>query len=178
MQIELPLCTIRNLQASDAQSIAEHLNNHKVTSCLRDRVPYPYSLADAENFISSINSQEKPTAFALEVEGQAVGSIGVIPGTDVERISGEVGYWLSEQYWDRGILSQALPEFVQYVLTEFALIRLYAFVSTNNPASARVLEKAGFAREATLRRSAIKEGEVIDRWLYSYVVEEPLGPIE
>jgi RimJ/RimL family protein N-acetyltransferase len=114
----------------------------------------------------------RPTSFVIEVDGAAVGVIGVRLREDIERINAELGYWLGEEFWGRGILSEAIPAFTDWAMKEFNLLRVEAMVFYWNPASARVLEKSGFVREATLRRSAIKDGEVIDRWLYAFLRED------
>jgi len=167
----LPLSrsTIRPFRLEDAPSIAVHANNRKVWRNLRDLMPYPYAESDAIEFITRTAAQPRPTSFAIEVDGAAVGAIGVKLKDDIERIGAEMGYWLGEPYWGRGILSEAVPAFTRWALREFQLMRLEAIVFEWNPASARVLEKAGYFREGTIRRSAIKDGRVIDRWMYAFV---------
>jgi RimJ/RimL family protein N-acetyltransferase len=167
----LERCKIRPFRADDAPSIATHANNRKVWRNLRDLMPHPYALADAESFISTVLADPRPTHFAIEVDGAAVGGIGLRLRDNIERVGAELGYWLGESFWGRGILSEAVPAFTRWAFAEFELIRIEAIVFEWNPASARVLEKAGFVREGTLRRSAIKDGQIIDRWMYAYVVE-------
>lgn len=171
MILELRHSTIRTLRLSDAPSIALHVNNRKVWRNLRDHTPHPYAESDAVEFISRTLAPPRPNIFAIEVDGAAVGAIGLKLKEDIERIGAELGYWLGEPYWGRGILSEAVPAFTKWAMAEFELVRIEANVFEWNPASARVLEKAGFALEATLRRSAIKDGQIIDRWLYAYVAE-------
>jgi RimJ/RimL family protein N-acetyltransferase len=172
MLLELSRCTIRPPRLEDAPSIARHANNRKVWRNLRDLLPHPYSEDDATTFIAMVLSQERPTSFIIEVGGAAVGVIGVRLRDDIQRINAELGYWLGEEYWGRGILSEAIPAFTRWAMKEFNLLRVEAMVFCWNPASARVLEKSGFVREATLRRSAIKDGDVIDRWLYAFLRED------
>jgi RimJ/RimL family protein N-acetyltransferase len=167
----LPLArsTIRPFRLDDAPSLAVHANNRKVWRNLRDLMPHPYVERDAAEFISHTLAAPRPTSFAIEVDGAAVGGIGLKLRDDIERIGAELGYWLGEPFWGRGILSEAVPAFTRWALDEFDLVRLEAIVFQWNPASARVLEKSGYVREGTLRRSAIKDGQVIDRWLYAYL---------
>jgi RimJ/RimL family protein N-acetyltransferase len=172
MLLELSRCTIRLPRLEDASSIARHANNRNVWRNLRDLLPHPYCEHDATTFIKTVLSQVRPTSFVIEVDGAAVGVIGVRLRDDIERINAELGYWLGEEFWGRGILSEAIPAFTDWAMKEFNLLRVEAMVFYWNPASARVLEKSGFVREATLRRSAIKDGEVIDRWLYAFLRED------
>jgi RimJ/RimL family protein N-acetyltransferase len=169
--LTLQRCTIRPFRMSDAPSLAAHANNRKVWRNLRDLMPHPYALSDAESFIGTVLADPRPAHFAIDVDGAAVGGIGLRLRQDIERIGAELGYWLGEPFWGRGILSEAVPAFTRWALAEFDLTRIEAIVFEWNPASARVLEKAGFVLEGTLRRSAIKEGQVIDRWIYAYVVD-------
>ena len=106
------------------------------------------------------------------VDGQAVGGIGFNLHTDVERVSAEIGYWLGEAFWNRGITSEALLAVTRYAVKEHKLTRIYAVPYEWNPASFRVLEKAGYVFEGQMRRSAIKDGKIIDQLLYAYVVPE------
>ncbi len=104
--------------------------------------------------------------FAIEVNGEAVGGIGIVRGTDIERVSAELGYWLGEEYWGRGIVTEAIKRFAPWIMDRYGLTRLHADCFTDNPASARVLEKAGFVHESTKRRAAIKHGVIKDMHVY------------
>jgi RimJ/RimL family protein N-acetyltransferase len=161
--------TIRLFRPSDASSLAACANNRNVWRNLRDLMPHPYAIADAERFIASVLDQPRPTNFAIEVEGAAVGAIGLKLKDDIERVGAEVGYWVGEPFWGLGILSEVVPTFTKWAITEFQLTRVEAIVFEWNPASARVLEKAGFVREGVMRRSALKDGQIIDRILYAYI---------
>jgi RimJ/RimL family protein N-acetyltransferase len=169
--IKLQRCTLRPYRPDDAPSLAAHANNRKVWRNLRDLMPHPYALSDAEAHIAKALAAPRPTHFAIDVGGAAVGGVALHLLEDIERIGAELGYWLGEPFWGRGILSEAVPAFTKWALAEFRLTRIEAIVFQWNPASARVLQKAGFVREGTLRKSAIKDGQIIDRWMYAYVVE-------
>jgi RimJ/RimL family protein N-acetyltransferase len=169
MILKLKRLVIRLPTLEDAPSLAQHANNRRVWRNLRDLMPHPYSEADARAFIGLLLDDERPTRFVIDVGGAAIGAIGVQLKTDIERVGGELGYWLGEPYWGRGILSEAVPAFTAWALREFKLLRMEAIVFAGNLASARVLEKAGYVLEGTMRRSAIKDGQVIDRWMYAYV---------
>ena len=170
MNIHGKAFTVREWQPGDAESIARHANNRNVSINLRDRFPYPYSLADAEAFLSRALERDSMTTFAIEVDGEAAGGIAFMLGTDIERFSAEVGYWLSESHWGKGILSELLPLACEQAFQLYSLNRIFALPYEKNVASCRVLEKAGFTLEGTLRKSAVKEGEVLDQRMYALVV--------
>jgi ribosomal-protein-alanine N-acetyltransferase len=167
MQISLDACVIRSLREEDAASLAQYANNRRIWLNLRDKFPHPYSLDDAQQFIARSNDQPRETVFALEIDSQAAGTIGVLLREDVERGTGELGYWLGEPFWGRGVMTEAVRAFTAFALREFELQRLEAWVYEWNPGSARVLEKAGYTLEGTIRRSAIKDNQVIDCKLYA-----------
>jgi ribosomal-protein-alanine N-acetyltransferase len=173
MHLPLKTCTIRSLSADDASSIALHANNRNIWRNLRDVFPYPYSLNDAHEFLTHISELSIESVFAIDVDNQAVGTIGVHLRNDIERLSAELGYWLSESYWGQGIVTEAVRAFTQYSIEQYGLVRIEAGVFQWNPASCRVLEKAGYQREAVLRNSGLKDGQIIDRFLYAYVVDGP-----
>ena len=131
--------------------------------------PHPYSVDDARQFLDSVIAAERESVYAIVLDGSAVGTIGLKLRTDVDRVAAEMGYWLGEEYWGRGILTEVVRAFTPWALQAFKLTRLEAIVFVGNEASARVLEKTGYQLEATMRRSAIKAGKTIDRWLYAYV---------
>jgi RimJ/RimL family protein N-acetyltransferase len=118
-------------------------------------------------------SQRPETMFAIAVDDEAVGGIGFTVLTDVERVSAEIGYWLGELYWGRGFVTEALVAITRYAIDTCGLTRVYALPFASNRASCRVLEKAGYTLEARLRRSAIKDGQIVDQLQYSFIVEAP-----
>jgi RimJ/RimL family protein N-acetyltransferase len=168
---DLGKCRVRDLVPADAESIARHVNDRRVWLNLRDRVPHPYTLEDAERFLATACVVVPRTAFAIEVDGAAVGCIALERHGDIERISAEIGYWLGVAYWGRGIATDAVRAITRYALDGFGLCRVYALPFAHNVASCRVLEKAGYQCEGRLRRSVIKNGEVLDQLLYAFVDE-------
>ena len=160
---------LRPAREADARSIAEHANNRKVWINLRDGLPHPYTIDDARAWIQSQAWQNPRVSFAIDVEGQAIGGIGLVLGTDIERRSAEVGYWLGEAFWNRGIATVALARLCRYAFEELGLLRVFATPIVWNPASCRVLEKAGFQREGIMRNACIKDGKVADMALYARV---------
>ena len=169
LSIDCGLCRLRPFRMEDAEALVRHANNPKIAMRVRDRFPNPYTLRDAKEFLRAVckRLEDGPEfVLAIEVEGEAAGGIGVVLGADIERVSAELGYWLSEQYWGRGIVTAAIRQFAPWVMERFSLTRLHADTFHDNPASARVLEKAGFTMESVKRRAAIKLGEIKDLNVY------------
>jgi RimJ/RimL family protein N-acetyltransferase len=167
MQLECGPCRIRSWRDGDEENLPRHANNRQIWLNLRDHFPHPYTRADAEWWIQSVQGRKPETSFAIDVDGEAVGGISLMLHDDIERCSAEIGYWLAEAYWGRGIATAALRSLTEYAFTEFGLTRVYAVPYARNAASIRVLEKAGYVCEGVLRRSAIKDGEVLDQLMYA-----------
>ena len=167
MRLDLGTCGVRSFREADAAELTRHANNRKVWLQLRDQFPHPYTVDDARHFISLARGGRPETMFAITVSDVAVGGIGAKLRDDVERCSAEVGYWLGEPYWGRGIMSRALAAFTRFAFTAYDLERLYAVPYASNAASCRVLQKAGYRLEGRMRRSAIKDGKVQDQFLYA-----------
>lgn len=170
MHLPLATCVVRSFKASDARSIARHANNRRIWINVRDRFPHPYRLIHAQQFLRTVRSRELESDFAIDVSGEAVGGVCFIVQPDVQRVSAEVGYWLGEAYWGRGIASDAVAAITAHAIAAHHLTRLFALVFDYNTASARVLEKCGYRLEARLPRSAVKDGRVIDQLQYGFTV--------
>ena len=159
---------IREWRQADASALVRLADDKQVWLGLRDAFPHPYGLGDALSFIALAGRMHPPTFFAIEVDGALAGGTGYTRRTDVERIGAEVGYWLGRTFWNRGIATAALRLLTaQAFAADRELRRLWAVPFVTNVASARVLEKAGYVREGLLRQSAIKEGRVLDQWMYA-----------
>lgn len=169
MRLPLGVCVVRSWRPGDAAALVEHANNRHVWLNLRDRFPHPYALRDARRFLASVVGARPETAFAIEVEGAAAGGIGFRIQSDVERVGAELGYWVGERYWGRGIATAAVRAVTEHVLGLPGVVRVFALPFAHNRASARVLEKAGFELEGVLRSSAIKDGRVLDQLLYARI---------
>ncbi len=163
---------LRPWRSSDADALVRYANNRKVWLNLRDRFPHPYSEADARAWLNLRAADTgDPINFAIEFEGQAVGGIGLEFLTDVHRMTAEIGYWLGEPMWGRGFATIAVNAVTRYAFATFELRRLQAAVFEWNPASARVLEKAGYSFEGRLRSYVVKDGRVGDALLYAKLRE-------
>jgi ribosomal-protein-alanine N-acetyltransferase len=157
---------VRSLSLPDVDAIARYANNRKVWRNLRDLFPHPYHRDDAEKFITVIAAAEPESAFAIANEREAVGVIGFIIQSDVLRQSAEIGYWLGEPFWGKGIATRALVAVCRHVFSNSDIMRLTAPVFAWNRASARVLEKAGFIREGVMHDAVFKDGEITDQLIY------------
>jgi RimJ/RimL family protein N-acetyltransferase len=171
--LALRTCDVRSWELSDVDSVAVHANNRKIWMNLRDAFPHPYTKRDARDFIRMVRERLPETTFAIAVRGEAVGSIGFVLRPDVERVSAEIGYWLAEPFWGRGITTDALIAVTKHAIDAHGLTRIYALPFAWNTASCRVLEKAGYVLEARLRRSAIKDGQITDQMQYAFVPDPP-----
>ncbi len=147
---------------ADAEALVRHANNINVARQLRDRFPHPYSRANAHAFLKAATSDN----LAIEVNSEAAGAIGHVAGTDVERYSAEIGYWLGEEHWGRGVATEALVLVTEHLFTTSNILRLFALPFADNMGSIRVLEKAGYVREAILRSGSVKYGKPRDQALY------------
>ena len=166
-------CRIRKWKLSDARDLAVALSNKKVQDNLRDGLPYPYTEQDGRDFISAmLSADENETfAFAITVDNIAIGSIGIFRQGNIHRRTAELGYYIAEEYWGKGIMTEAVRQICEYVFSKSDIIRIFAEPFAYNIASCRVLEKAGFQYEGTLRSNAIKNGKVIDMKMYSKIKE-------
>jgi RimJ/RimL family protein N-acetyltransferase len=172
MYLVRPGCVVRDWRVEDAPELSRQADNRKIWANVRDRFPSPYTIEDAEQWVRHCSRALPATDFAVEVDGGVAGGIGVVLQTDVERVSAEIGFWLGESSWGRGVMTEAVSAFVPWAFERYSLTRIYAHVFEFNVASARVLEKAGFTREARLRKAVIKDGRVIDEYLYARVRED------
>lgn len=169
MELQGTHCIVRSWRSTDAASLVRNGNNINVAKQLRDRFPHPYTAEAAEAFLDHIVHARRQTNLAIEASGEAAGGIGFEPGTDVERYSAEIGYWLGEPFWGRGIVTEALSLVTDYAFAERNLLRLYALPFADNVASARVLEKAGYSLEGVLRQSGVKFGRPRDQLIYARI---------
>lgn len=165
---------LREWQYDDVAEIAIAANNPKIAKYLRNTFPNPYSINDAEWFVSDCISKErkKQITRAIVVDGKAVGSVGIFVKDDVYEKSAELGYWLAEDYWHQGITSKAVQQICKEAFSTFDIIRIFAEPFDSNIASKGVLGKAGFTYEGTMRNGVYKNGEVISYCVYSILREE------
>jgi len=173
MEIFLEGIILRPWSIRDAPELALIADNKKIADNLRDGFPYPYSLKDARDWLNIILPENHPPRFfAITLDKQLIGSIGIVSKTDIYRKNFEIRYFLSEEFWGLGIATKAIKAAVSYAFRDFDVIRIYAEPFSDNPGSRRALEKAGFTLEATLKRNVIKNGIIKDSCIYSVLKEE------
>ena len=162
-------CILRKWRLSDATDLAAALNNEKVLNNLRDGLPFPYTEQDARDYISAMLSAEENStfAYAITIDDRAVGSIGAFRQSNIHRQTAELGYYLAEEYWGRGIMTEAIRQLCGIVFDTTDILRIYAEPFAYNTGSRRALEKAGFSYEGTMKNNAVKNGKVLDMALYS-----------
>ena len=166
---------LRRWRPEDAAGLAPLADNWAVAQNLRDVFPHPYTPADAEAFIQScLAASEREALYrAITVDGRAVGGITITRGQDVYRRSAELGYWLAEPYWGRGIMTAAVAGMTALAFASYGdLLRIHAEPYARNRGSRRVLEKNGYQLEGILRRSVVKAGEILDSCVYARLREE------
>ena len=171
MQLRTERCTLRPFTVGDRHRLAEIANDRGISRNLTDRFPYPYTVEDADEWIELTSQHHPQRHFAIEVNGMLVGGIGVEPMSGEKQHVAAVGYWLARTHWGQGIATEVLSVMIEYLLEAFPQVhRIQASVYGWNPASARVLEKCGFHREASLQEAIIKDGDVTDEHIYSLIL--------
>ena len=165
---------IRKWRLSDAADLARALSSKKIQDNLRDGLPYPYTEQDGKEYISAmLSADENETfAFAVTADDRVIGSISAFRQGNIHKRTAELGYYIAEEYWGKGVMTEAVKQICEYVFDRSDMIRIYAEPFADNTASCRVLEKAGFRWEGTLRSNAVKNGKVVDMKMYSLLKRE------
>jgi RimJ/RimL family protein N-acetyltransferase len=161
---------LRPWNMGDLDDLVKFANNKKIADNLTDAFPHPYSREDGIAYITAhheIGEEDPVRVVAIEVDGIPCGSIGVFPQTDIHRKNAEMGYWLAEEYWGRGIMTEAVRLMIEYGFKTFDVNRIFARPFSTNLASQRVLEKAGMKLEARFEKTLFKNGRFLDELVYS-----------
>ena len=159
---------LRHWNNNDIDSLFEHANNAEIARFMTDSFPHPYSKEAGMRFIEFATKDNPIHIFAIDINGKAVGGIGIHPQSDIMRMNAELGYWLGEKYWGNGILPRAIPQIIKFAFETYDISRIYARPFGNNIRSQRVLEKCGFNLEARIEKNIIKNGEMLDELIYGY----------
>lgn len=159
--------TLRPWNINDLDNLVHYANNFKVTKNMSDGFPHPYTVEAGKAFIENMANSQNNLIFAIDINGEAVGSIGVHLQTDIHRKNAEMGYWLAEPFWGKGIVSEAIKKIVKQAFEKFDIDRIFARPFGSNLASQKVLEKAGFKLEARFEKTLIKNGEYEDELIYA-----------
>ena len=150
----------------DIEALISLANNKNIADTLRDRFPYPYTIEDAKWWVDFQKNLDPKQNFAIRVNDKLAGGIGCDPQHDVNRKNIEIGYWLGEQFWKKGIASEAVKKMTAYIFMNFDVLRIFAPVFEINKASMKVLEKAGYHLEAIHKKAVIKNEVIMDEYLY------------
>ena len=162
-------CIIREWRITDKHDLAAMLNNKNILNNLRDGLPYPYTVNDAEDYITTMLSADKTKtfSFAITLDDAVIGSIGVFRCDNIHSRTAEMGYYIGEPYWGHGYATSAVKQICKYLFEHTDIIRIFAEPFARNTASCRVLEKAGFQFEGTLRSNAVKNGVILDMKIFA-----------
>jgi len=158
---------LRNWQLRDAQSMQRNADNLMIARYVSDRFPSPYTMADAEAWVQRWQDQDPVINFAIAADDEVIGGIGLEFRGDIYRKTPLLGYWLGEPYWGQGIMPQAVKLIVDYTFNQLDVIAIQANTFGGNLASMRVLEKAGFERQGIIKKSVIKNGEIMDEHVFA-----------
>ncbi len=169
MKLKSGNIVLRELRKSDAKRLSELANNEKISRNLRDGFPNPYTETDAENFLAKFTNQDPVTFFGIDYNGEYVGNISLVPCEDIYRRSAEIGYFIGEPYWNKGIVTTAVNLITDYGFNQLGIIRIQTGVFEYNIASQRVLEKCGFVKEGVFRKSVFKQNKSWDEVRYSKI---------
>jgi [ribosomal protein S5]-alanine N-acetyltransferase len=164
---ENDICKLRYLKKEDLELLSVYANNPKIAANLRDGFPYPYTIENARFYYNMVKSAEQESNFVIEYLGEFSGMIGLNKLTDVYRKSAEIGYWLAEPFWNKGIVTKAVISMVNWGWANMDIVRIHTGVFAYNKASARVLEKAGFTFECEFKNSIYKNGNFTNELRYS-----------
>ena len=158
---------IRPWKDRDVSALVKYANNRNVWINMRDGFPFPYTQESARAFLEVVSRQDPVTFYAIATPHEAIGGIGITVNADVHRLTAEMGYWLGEPYWGKGIMTETVTRFSEYVFAQLGLVRIYAEPYAGNPSSCRVLEKAGYVLEGRVRCNVIKDGQIMDQLIYA-----------
>ncbi len=172
MKISLGDFCIRSYEFSDKESLVKYANNYNISKLLREQFPFPYTVTDAETWLIHACNQEPETSFVISTDKELIGAIGIILQEDVHRFSAEIGYWVGEPFWGKGIATIAVKSFTDFSFKYFNLNRIFANVFEGNDASEKVLIKSGYRKEATLKKSVFKDETFLDQYIYSIMKED------
>jgi len=165
--MEKPDVCFRPWALSDKPALVKYANNRKISDNMRDMFPHPYTSEAADNFLSKVAGFDPQQVFAIEVNGETAGSVGIFPQDDIEQLNAEVGYWVAEEFWGNGIATKAVRFIIDYGFKTFPISRIFAIPFPDNKASQKVLQNNGMVLEATIKDSLIKNNVIMDKLIYA-----------
>lgn len=167
LQSNIDGLVLRPFRPDDAEAYSKYANNYNIWRFMRDEFPHPYTYEHAKDYIEKICLTNGTSYFAIDYQGVAIGDIHIAMQSDILRLSGFLGYWLAEEFWGRGFITEAVRTITRYAFENLGLIRIFARVFANNTGSIRVLEKAGYQLEGHFKNAIIKEGVILDQLQYA-----------
>jgi ribosomal-protein-alanine N-acetyltransferase len=159
--------TLRPWHLDDVNDLVDLANNKNIAQFMADVFPHPYTIENGKTFIAFATSNPHSIIFAIIIDGKPVGSIGLHLQTDILRKNAEIGYWLGEQHWGKGIITQAIPQMIDYGFNNMDIVRIFARIMGNNKASQKVVEKCGFILEGKYEKTIFKNNELLDELIYA-----------
>jgi len=171
MEIQGSNFILRKISSSDRDQVAALANNRKIWLNVRDIFPYPYSIDDADFYINLLLEEERQYTLAIECENAFAGVVGIVPMQGIYRLTAEIGYWLGEPFWGKGIMTEAVRLLTDYVFHYYKFIRIHCGVFSHNEGSMKVLEKAGYHKETIFKNAIIKNGDIINEHRYCKLKE-------
>ena len=158
---------LRSWNLDDLESLVKYANNYNIAKNLTNQFPHPYTKKNGEAFIAMATKNNPPNIFAIEINGHATGGIGLHPQHDIHCKNAELGYWLAEPYWGKGIITHAIKQIVAYGFKTFEIDRIFARPFGNNIGSQKALKKSGFVLEGKFDKALYKNGEYLDELIYA-----------
>lgn len=159
--------TLRPWHLDDLTDLVALANNKNIAQYMADVFPYPYTLENGKIFIDFATSKSNSTIFAITLNNQIVGSIGLHVQADILKKNAEIGYWLAEEYWGKGIMNQAINQMVNYGFDNLDIVRIFARIYGTNKPSQKVIEKTNFKLEAKFEKTIFKNNEFLDELIYA-----------
>lgn len=172
MNLRFDNYSIRDLSPNDVEALVKYANNYSVSRFLRDVFPYPYKIEDAEKWVNFVMNDKNNFAYAIADESELIGVIGANLNSDVNRFTLEIGYWIGEPFWNKGITTKAVKLYCNFLFTNYNFNHLTASIFEGNEASAKVVQKAGFVLEGVFRKNVFKENRFLDQYIYGILKEE------
>jgi len=174
IQLPIPIenCIVRSYRHYDGPSLVKYANNPRVAGMLRDMFPHPYTLASAEAWLYFVEKQPVESYFAIVRNDDCIGGIGLNLQNDVNRMNADIGFWLGEPFWGHGIATEAVRALLKYGFETLRLNRIQANIFESNLATRCVLKKTGFAKEGRLRKSVVKNGQIMDQLVFAILQDE------
>lgn len=159
--------SLRPWHLDDLNTLVELANNKNIARFMADVFPHPYTIDNGKTFIGFATTNPNSKIFAITFNGKPIGSIGLHLQTDILRKNAEIGYWLGEAYWGKGIIKQVIPQIVDYGFKNLDIVRIFARIYGTNIPSQKVIEQSDFKLEGKFEKTIFKNNEFLDELIYA-----------